>query len=118
MSDTKATIRGAVLGLLCSLLGWVGALVILALSLSDYYHYNLLFNPNGVPRTFLWWVAPSVLLLWFIGGVLGCAALVRIRSVRDQFGGRLAAWTAILLAGLPFATCGMMYGVRYIFGLE
>src|SRR5262249_41878180 len=79
--------------------------------------YNLLFNPNGVPRTFLLVVAPSVLLLWLVGAVWGCVTLVRARPGRDQPGVRRVAWAAGLLACLPFVAWGVGGGARQLFGL-
>ena len=79
MSRPLPTVRGAVPALVCSLLGWMGALVILAMLLSEKYVHYLIAIPPGIPTGILV-VSPPVILLWLVGVIWGWVALARIAA--------------------------------------
>jgi hypothetical protein len=101
MHEKSPIAGGAVVGLVCGILAWVGAAVLLTMMCSDTYVHYLIQIPPGIPTGILC-AGPAVLLLWVAGLIWGFVALGRIRRAEGALGGRAAAWTAIVLGVLPF----------------
>ena len=102
MVDAKPTTPWAVVSLACSILGWVGALALLALL--DYYG-QVARATAGVGVVAGCGHALLSAVVCFLGVIFGVTALLRIRIGR--YAGRGMAWTGIILGGLPLVLAAL-----------
>jgi hypothetical protein len=98
----------AVAGFVCSLLGWVGAVVVGVMAMGG--SFRPLFVINGMPAGIIYLIISllPVVVLWLIGAVLGSASSSNCR--RD--GGALAG-AAAGLGWLPIL-CGLVLWLFWV----
>jgi hypothetical protein len=100
MFDRRPAIPGAVLSLACSILGWLGGLVILVMA-----KRMDLFGTEGGPTSsyfVMLLVGLAAVVLWLIGLVGGIVVLRGNRRNGVEVRGRGFAWSAIMIGALPF----------------
>jgi hypothetical protein len=97
MTDTKPATLWAVVSLVCSVLGCLAFLALMALG----ERYTELANASaGLGGIWAVLHVTLAIALCLLGALLGVIALVRIR--RGERGGRGMAWAGIILGCLPW----------------
>jgi hypothetical protein len=104
MAATKPTTFWAIASLVCSILGCLAALALLALL----QRYAEIANSSaGVGIIWMLGHALLAVTLCLQGVVFGAVALLRIRSGESR--GQGPAWTGIVLGSLPLAAAVLLF---------